>query len=214
VRSSRFSSSIWIVARRAADCLRRVWACAVAPSPAHLCGQQLGIDLVLVRLQEVLKANDVSLDLLEDCETAVQAELPRLGYVIVLRFFPQHEEPRLAGLLVIRPVPFWAAANGGVSDSVGISEVNFGRGHRLAILHLHERQPVLAPDFPEGISFGQPGAHSVAVARHRFRADGVQRHQDVIVPLPETGNPVPWRAWPGVSDRLRSSRCSFDERAE
>ena len=45
---------------------------AVAPSPAHLCGQQFRIDLVLVRLQEVFKANDVGLDLLEDREAAVQ----------------------------------------------------------------------------------------------------------------------------------------------
>ena len=45
---------------------------AVAPSPAHLCGQQLGIDPVLVRLQEVLKADDIGPDLPENGKTEVQ----------------------------------------------------------------------------------------------------------------------------------------------
>ena len=87
--------------RRAVRVRRQGEGNAVAPSPAHLRGQQFGIDLVLVRLQEVFEADDVGLGLLEDGKAAVQAECPRLGYHVVHSVFPQDEEPRLARLLVI-----------------------------------------------------------------------------------------------------------------
>ena len=98
------------------------------------------------------------------------------------------------------------------SDAVGVSEVNLGGRHGLAVLHLHQRHPVLAPDLSKGISLGEPGTQPVAVARHRLRADGVQRHQDVIVPASETADPVLGRARSGIADRLRTLRGSFDER--
>ena len=187
---------------------------AVAPSPTHLCGQKLGIDLVLVRLQEVFEADDVGLGLLEDRKAAVQAQGSRLGYLVVHRVFPQDEEPWLARLLVIGLIVLRAAANGGRRDGVGVSEVNFGSGHGLAVLQLQQRHPVLAPDFFEGISLDEPGTQPVGIARHRIRADGVQRHQDVIVPASEPVDPVPGRARSGIADQLGAWCGPFDERAE
>ena len=115
----------------------------------------------------------------------------------------------MIGLIDLR-----AAANGGRGHAVGISEVNLGRRHGLAILHLHERHPVLAPELSKRIALGKPGAQPVAVAGHRLRADGVQRHQDVIIPAPETADPVLGRTRTGISDQLRTSRRSFDERTK
>ena len=60
-------------------------------------------------------------------------------------------------------------------------------------------------------ALGEPGTQPVAVARHRLRADGVQRHQDVIVPASETADPVLGRTCSGIADQLRSLRGSFDE---
>ena len=165
-------------------------------------------------MQKILKANDVGLDLLENCKATVQAKFSRLRYLVVLSVFPQDEEPWLAGLLVIRVIFFRATPNGGHTDAVGISEVKFAGRHGLAILHLHQRHPVLAPDFLKGISFGKPGTQSIAVALHRFRADGVQRQQDVIFPFSKTANPVLGRTCSGISDQLRSLRGSFDERTK
>ena len=115
---------------------------------------------------------------------------------------------------MIERIVLRATANGGRRDGVGISEVHFGRRHELAVLQLHQRHSVLAPELSEGISFGEPRTQPVAVARHRLRADGVQRHQDVIVPTSETADPVLGRTWSGVADQLRALRGSFDEHAE
>ena len=80
---------------------------AVAPAAADLGGEQLGIDLVLVRLQEVLEADNILLDHLEDAEAPVAPELRRTGQVVVLCVLGENEEPRLARLLMIgrAPVP-------------------------------------------------------------------------------------------------------------
>ena len=99
-------------------------------------------------------------------------------------------------------------------DAVGVSEVHLGGRHGLAVLHLHQRHPVLAPDLSEGVSLGEPGTHPVAVARHRLGADGVQRHQDVIVPASEAADPVLGRTGSRIPDRSRSLRGSLDERIE
>ena len=115
---------------------------------------------------------------------------------------------------MIGGISFRAAADGGRSDAVGISEVNLGSRHGLAILHLHQRHPVLAPDLSKGVSLGEPGNQPIAVARHRLGAEGVQRHQDVIVPASETTDPVLGGTRSGISDQLRSLRGSFDERTE
>ena len=74
-----------------------------------------GSILSLFDCKKSSKPDDVGLDLLEDRKAAVQAELSRLGYHVVLSVFPQDEEPWLAGLLVIGVILFRAAANGGRS---------------------------------------------------------------------------------------------------
>ncbi len=130
----------------------------------------------------------------------------RLGDVVVRGVFPQDEEPWLAGLLVVRRIVLRTAANGGHADAVGVSEVHLGSRHGLAILHLHQRHPVLPPDFAKGISLGKQGLQPVAVARHRLRADGMQRHQDVIVSSSKAADPVLGRAGSGIADR--SARCA------
>ena len=123
-----------------------------------------GIDLVPVRLQERFEGDDVGLDLLEHSEAAVQAQCSRLGHVVAPRVFPQHEEPGLAGFLVIGQMGLRAAADGGRGDGVGVPEVDLGRRHGLAVLHLHQGHPVLPPDLSEGVTLGEPGAQAIAVA--------------------------------------------------
>ena len=59
-----------------------------SPSPAHLAATVQDL-FVFVRLQKILKASDVRLDLLEDFEATVQAKLSRLRYFVVLNVFPQ-----------------------------------------------------------------------------------------------------------------------------
>ncbi len=107
-----------------------------------------------------------------------------------------------------------ATANGGRSDSIGISEVNLCRRHGSAVLPLHQRHPILTPDLSKGISLAEPGTQPVGVARHRLRADRVQRHQHVIVSAAKTTDPVLGRTGSGIPDRLCSARSSFDERSE
>ncbi len=141
---------------------------------------------------------------LKTAKLPFSTQCSRLGYHVVLSVFAQDEEPWLAGLLVIRVIAFRAAADGGRGEAVGIAEVHFGGRHRLAILHLRQRHPVLAPDLPKAISLGKPGAQPVAVRRHRLGADGVQRHQDVIVPRSETADPVLGRTCTDISNQLRS----------
>ena len=96
---------------------------AVAPSSAQFRGEQFGIDLVLVRLQEILESDDVRLDHLEDSETAVQAEFPWFRHEVVLGVILQDEQPGVAGLLMVGRIPFRPAANGGHADAVGIAEM-------------------------------------------------------------------------------------------
>ena len=115
---------------------------------------------------------------------------------------------------MVRRIVLRAAANGGHADAVGVSEVHLGSRHGSAILHLHQRHPVLPPDFTKGISLGKQGVQPVAVARHRLRADGVQRHQDVIVSSSKALDPVLGRAGSGIADQLCSLRSPLDECTE
>ena len=64
---------------------------AIAPSPTYLGGKQFGIDLVLVRLQEILESDDVGLDHLEDCKASVQAQFSRLRQQVIFGVVLQNE---------------------------------------------------------------------------------------------------------------------------
>src|SRR5437588_310456 len=112
---------------------------AIAPAYTNLGGEKFGINLVLVRLQEVLESNDVRFDHLEDGKAAIQTELPRLWHEIVFRLVQQDEQPGFAGLLVIRRIALRTAVNGGHADAVGVTEVNLGGGGEFAILNFHQR---------------------------------------------------------------------------
>src|SRR5260370_16143988 len=96
----------------------------VAPPPADLRGQQFGIDLVFIRLQEIFESDDVGLDHLENSKAAVQAKFSRLRQDVILSLFLQDEQPGLAGLLVIRVIFFRAATEGGLTDAVSVFELN------------------------------------------------------------------------------------------
>ena len=83
-----------------------------------------------------------------------------------------------------------AAANRSHADAVGVTEVDLGSGDGLAILHLHQRHAVLTPDLSKRVAFCEQGRQPVAIGRHGFWADRVQRHQDVIRSCPEAADPV------------------------
>ncbi len=106
-------------------------------------------------MQIILKSNNVRLDLFEDSKAAVQAKFTRLRHEVILSLVLQNEQPGLAWLLVIRRIAFRTAANGGHADAVCVTEVNFESGDALAILHLHQRYPVLTPDLLKGTAFGK-----------------------------------------------------------
>ena len=74
---------------------------AVAPPSAHLGGEQLRIDPLLVRLQEILEADHIGPDHLEDGETAIAPQFRRLRHEVILGLVQQDEQPGLARLLVI-----------------------------------------------------------------------------------------------------------------
>src|SRR5580693_4563061 len=112
---------------------------AVAPPPAHLGGKEFGIDLVPVRLQEILESNHVRLGHLEDSKAAIQTEFPRLGQVVILCVVLQDEQPRFTGLLVIRVISFWTSTNRSHANTVGVTERNFGSEDGLTVLHLDPR---------------------------------------------------------------------------
>ena len=107
-----------------------------------------------------------------------------------------------------------AAADGGRGDGVGVPEVDLGRRHRLALLHLHQGHPVLPPDLSEGVTLGEPGAQAIAIAAQCLRAEGVQRDQDVVISTSEAADPVLGGAGTDVPDQLRPLRGPFDERPE
>src|SRR6202040_4210055 len=71
-------------ARRAIGVRRQRQRNAVAPPSAHLGGEEFGIDLILLRLQEILETDDVRFSHLEDRKTPVQTEFSRFRDKIVL----------------------------------------------------------------------------------------------------------------------------------
>ena len=77
--------------RRAVGVRRQRERNAVAPPSAHLGGEQLRIDLVPIRLQEILETDGVGFGHLEDRKTPVQTEFPRLWDEIVLGLVQQDE---------------------------------------------------------------------------------------------------------------------------
>src|SRR2546427_8495694 len=97
-------------------------------------------------------------------------------------------------------IAFRTAANGSHADAICVTEVNLESGDALPILHLHQRHPVLTPDLLEGTAFGEQRRQPVAIHCHRFRPDGVQRHQDVIASLPKATDPVLRITWPCIAD--------------
>jgi len=54
-----------------------------------------------------------------------------------------------------------------------------------AILHLDPGHSVGTPDFAKRATLSKQCREPVAIARHGLRADGMQRHQDVVVSLPK-----------------------------
>src|SRR5260370_35317787 len=108
---------------------------AVAPPAAHLRGEQLRIDLVFVRLQEILESDYVRLGHFEDCKTPVEPKFVRLRHKVVLGIVEQHKEPGFAWLLVVRRGSFGAAAAPGPADPVGVTTVRLGFPARLAVVH-------------------------------------------------------------------------------
>src|SRR5439155_6612286 len=137
-------------------------------------------------------------------KAAVQTEFTRLRHVIILRLVLQNEQPGLACLLVIGRISFRTAANRGHADAVSVTEVNFESGDALAILHLHQRHPVLTPDLLEGTAFGEQRRQPVAIHCHRFRADGVQRYQHMIASLPKATHPVLWSTYSVIAHQFRT----------
>ena len=87
-------------------------------------------------------------------------------------------------------------------------------GTGTAVAHLHQRHSVAAPDLPERAALREQGGQPVAVGRHRLRADGMQRHQDVVAPLAEAADPVLRCARSGVAHECRAFGRSGDECAE
>jgi hypothetical protein len=69
--------------------------------PHILAASNSGSIYVFIRLQEILEANNVSLDHLEDGKASVKTELWRLPHKVILSLVPQNEQSRFAGLLVI-----------------------------------------------------------------------------------------------------------------
>ncbi len=76
----------------------------VAPSSAHLGGEQLRVDHVLVRLEKILEAGHVRPDHLEHGKAAVVPQFCGFWHEVIKSIFPQDEQPGVAWLLVIGPV--------------------------------------------------------------------------------------------------------------
>ncbi len=143
----------WNFARRAIGFRRQFKRNAIAPATAHLGGEQFRIDFVFVRLKKIFKPDDVRLDHLEHGEASVQTKLARLRHQIIFSVIPQHKQPGLARLLVIRRISLGATVNGGQADAVGIAEVNLEGWDRFAVFHLHQRHSVGTPNLPKGVAF-------------------------------------------------------------
>src|SRR5260370_40237533 len=117
-------------------------------------------------------------------------------------------------MLVSGVIFFRAATNGGHTDAISVSEVNSGRRHGLAILHLEQRHPVLAPDFVKGIAPSEESGEPVGIGFHCIGIDRVQRNQNVIASLTKAADPVLRRTWSGIAHQRCARGGSSGKRTE
>ena len=115
---------------------------------------------------------------------------------------------------MICPRKFGTAANRSDAETVGVTKGNLGSEDGFAIFHFHQRHSVLTPDLPKGVTFGKQRSQPFAIARHCFRADGVQRQQDVIGSLPKVADPVPRITWSRITHQFRARSRTGDKRTE
>ena len=187
----------------------------VAPTSTDLGREQLRIDAVLVRLQEVLEADDVLLDHLEDAKAAVAPELGGAGQVVVSCVLREQEEPRLACLLVIRGHGFRAAEDPRRHrDAVGVAEVNPGDGCGRAVDHLGHERAVHGPQLVERVPLREELGQSTGMRRHHLGTRGVQGHHHVVVAGAESADPVLRPAVAVIADLGGPLRRPLDEGIE